>query len=229
MLGKLPVLGRPTNLDYSRARAYCACSRCGWGCLDIFSPIYHFSFLSPSLLETARYRLKYCLIGPLSPKRPTNQPITQSRSFHQKQRIYQSKLSGPRKFTFEISVVWDNGSRHVGLNKTRLVPVRNSSPDSALLITKRKKKRNKTLKCDANANTHAPVEVTTIALYLRTGELIEEYMYVQTVFFDMRYLEISVFEIPIVVCIVILPFCQSVRQEAQNGPDIAHLHRKKKN
>ena len=28
MLGKLPVPGRPTNLDYSRARAYCACSRC---------------------------------------------------------------------------------------------------------------------------------------------------------------------------------------------------------
>ena len=36
VLGKLPVPGRPTNLDYSRARAYCACSRCGWGCLDIF-------------------------------------------------------------------------------------------------------------------------------------------------------------------------------------------------
>ena len=35
MLGKLPVPGRPISLDYSRARAYCACSRCG-GCLDIF-------------------------------------------------------------------------------------------------------------------------------------------------------------------------------------------------
>ena len=31
VLGKLPVPGRPTNLDYSRARAYCACSRSGWG------------------------------------------------------------------------------------------------------------------------------------------------------------------------------------------------------
>ena len=31
MLGKLPVPGRPTNLDYSRARAYCACSRCVGG------------------------------------------------------------------------------------------------------------------------------------------------------------------------------------------------------
>ena len=36
VLGKLPVPGRPTNLDCSRARAYCACSRCGWGFLDIF-------------------------------------------------------------------------------------------------------------------------------------------------------------------------------------------------
>ena len=29
VLGKLPVPGRPTNLDYSVARAYCACIRCG--------------------------------------------------------------------------------------------------------------------------------------------------------------------------------------------------------
>ena len=29
LLGKLPVPKRPTNLDNSRARAYCACSRCG--------------------------------------------------------------------------------------------------------------------------------------------------------------------------------------------------------
>ena len=70
MLGKLPVPGRPTNLEYSRARAYCACSRCGWGLFGHFSLLYHFSFLSPSLWETARYRLKYCLKGPLSPKQP---------------------------------------------------------------------------------------------------------------------------------------------------------------
>ena len=30
------VPGRPTNLDYSMARAYYACSRCGGSCLDIF-------------------------------------------------------------------------------------------------------------------------------------------------------------------------------------------------
>ena len=33
----------------------------GGGCLDIFSVIYHLSFLYPSLWKTARYRLKYCL------------------------------------------------------------------------------------------------------------------------------------------------------------------------
>ena len=43
------------------------------GVFGHFSLIYHFSFLSPSLWETARYRLKYCLKGPLSPKQPTNQ------------------------------------------------------------------------------------------------------------------------------------------------------------
>ena len=45
----------------------------GGGGLDIFSLVYHFSVLSPSLWETARYRLKYCLKGPLSPIQPTNQ------------------------------------------------------------------------------------------------------------------------------------------------------------
>ena len=43
------------------------------GCLDIFTLVYYFSFLSPSLWEVARYRLKYCLKGPLRPKQPTNQ------------------------------------------------------------------------------------------------------------------------------------------------------------
>ena len=42
-----------------------------------FSLIYHFSFLSPSLWEMARYRLKYCLKGPLKPKQPTNPPTNE--------------------------------------------------------------------------------------------------------------------------------------------------------
>ena len=78
VLGKLPVTGRPTNLDYNRARAYCACSRCGWGLGDFGYVFSHFSFLSPSLRETARYRLKYCLKGPLSQKK-TNQPTQNSK------------------------------------------------------------------------------------------------------------------------------------------------------
>ena len=50
VLDKLPVPGRPTYLDYSRTRAYCACSGCGWGCLDIFlSSIISVFFLPLSL------------------------------------------------------------------------------------------------------------------------------------------------------------------------------------
>ena len=52
VLDKLPVPGRPSNLADSRARAYCACSGCGWG---LFGHFYsHLSFLSsfpPSLRD----------------------------------------------------------------------------------------------------------------------------------------------------------------------------------
>ena len=44
VLGKLPVPGRPTIWIIGRARAYSACSRCGWG---LFGHFYsHLSFLS---------------------------------------------------------------------------------------------------------------------------------------------------------------------------------------
>ena len=72
MLGKLPVPGRPTYLDMVGQGPIALAVGAGGGCLDIFSLIYHFSFLSPSLWETARYRLKYCLKGPLNPEQPTN-------------------------------------------------------------------------------------------------------------------------------------------------------------
>ena len=72
VLGKLPVPGRPTNLDDSRARAYCACSRCGFGLVWTFYSQLSF-LLSPSLWDTARYRLKYCLKRPSNTKQPTNQ------------------------------------------------------------------------------------------------------------------------------------------------------------
>ena len=72
VLGKLSVLGRPTSLADSRASGPIALAvGAGGGCLDISSLIYLFSFLSPSLWEMARYRLKYCLKGPLKPNQPT--------------------------------------------------------------------------------------------------------------------------------------------------------------
>ena len=72
-LGKLPVPGRPTIwITVGQGPTALAVGAAG-GCLDIFTLIYPFSPLPPSLWETARYRLKYCLKGPLNPK-STNQP-----------------------------------------------------------------------------------------------------------------------------------------------------------
>ena len=75
VLGKLPVLGRPTIwITVGQGPTALAVGASG-GCLDIFTLICPFFSLSPSLWETARYRLKYCLRGPLNPKQPTNQPV----------------------------------------------------------------------------------------------------------------------------------------------------------
>ena len=72
VLGKLPVPGRPTNwMTVGQGPTALAVGACR-GCLDIFTLLCLFSPLSPSLWETARYRLKYCLKGPLNPKQPTN-------------------------------------------------------------------------------------------------------------------------------------------------------------
>ena len=73
VLGKLPVPGRPTIWITVGQGPTALAVGAGGGCLDIFTLIYHFFPLFPSPLETARYRLKYCLKGPLNPK-PTNQP-----------------------------------------------------------------------------------------------------------------------------------------------------------
>ena len=54
VLRKLSVPGSSTDLDNSRARAYCAYSGAGGGCLDIFVlACVSFLFFSPSLWETA--------------------------------------------------------------------------------------------------------------------------------------------------------------------------------
>ena len=73
MLGKLPVPGRPTIWITVGQGPTALAVGAGGGCLDIFTLIFPISPLSPSLWETARYRLKYCLGGPLNPKQPTNQ------------------------------------------------------------------------------------------------------------------------------------------------------------
>ena len=73
VLRKLPVPGRPTIWITVGQGPTALTVGAGGGCLDIFTLIYPFPPLSPSLWETARYRLKYCLKGPLTPKQPTNQ------------------------------------------------------------------------------------------------------------------------------------------------------------
>ena len=73
VLGKLPVPGRPTTLiTVGQGPIALAVGAGGVVWTFLLSSIL-FSSLSPSLWETARYRLKYCLKGPLNPKQPTNQ------------------------------------------------------------------------------------------------------------------------------------------------------------
>ena len=91
VLGKLPVPGRPTIWMIVGQGPTTLAVGAGGGCLDSLALLYLFSPLSPSLWETARYRLKYCLKGPLSPKQQTNQPTflcdLSHLSFHMKKCI----------------------------------------------------------------------------------------------------------------------------------------------
>ena len=73
MLGKLPVPGRPTVWTIVGQGPIALAVGAGGGCLDIFTLIYPVFLLSPSLWETARCGLKYCLKRPLNTKQqPTN-------------------------------------------------------------------------------------------------------------------------------------------------------------
>ena len=78
VLGKLPVPGRPTIWMIVGQGPIALAVDTGGGCLDILTLLYPFSPLSPSLWKTARYRLKYCLKGPLNPNQSINQSINQS-------------------------------------------------------------------------------------------------------------------------------------------------------
>ena len=72
MLGKLAMPGRPT-IWITVGQGPTALAVGAGGGSDILTLIYPFSTLSSSLWETARYRLKYYLKGPLSPTQSTNQ------------------------------------------------------------------------------------------------------------------------------------------------------------
>ena len=72
VLGKLPVPGRPTTWMIVGQGPIALAVGAGGGCLNIFTLLYPFYPVSPSLWETARYRLKYCLKSLLNPQRPTS-------------------------------------------------------------------------------------------------------------------------------------------------------------
>ena len=69
--------GTSYNMDTVEQGPIALAVGAGGVCLDVFTLIYLFSPLSPSLWETARYRLKYCLKRPLNQKQPNNQPTLQ--------------------------------------------------------------------------------------------------------------------------------------------------------
>ena len=77
--GKLPVSGRPIIWMMVGQGPIALAVGAGGDCLDIFTLLYLFSILSPSLWETAQYRLKYCLKGLLN---PNDQPTTHKESKH---------------------------------------------------------------------------------------------------------------------------------------------------
>ena len=72
VLGKLSVPGRPTIWITVGQGPTALAVGVGWGCSDSLTLIYSFSPLSPSLWETARYRLKLSQRA-VKPK-TTNQP-----------------------------------------------------------------------------------------------------------------------------------------------------------
>ena len=86
VLGKLPVPGRPTIWMFVGQGPVALAVGAGGGCLDIFTLLYSVSPLSPSLWETARYRLKYCLKGLLNPKQPTDQLQCTTKNKHMETR-----------------------------------------------------------------------------------------------------------------------------------------------
>ena len=72
VLGKLPVPGRPTIWIRVGQGPTALAVGAGGDWFGHFFPRLSFLFFLPPLWDTARYRLKYCLKGPLSPKNNNN-------------------------------------------------------------------------------------------------------------------------------------------------------------
>ena len=107
VLGKLPVPGRPTIWMTVGQGPTALAERAGVGYLDIFSLIYPISILSPSPWETARYRLKYCLKGPLSPKQPTNPTVDNRYTKYSRTSVARTLMARlPRLFQTRSGVPW---------------------------------------------------------------------------------------------------------------------------
>ena len=106
VLGKLSVPGRPKIWIIVGQGPIALAVGAGRGCLDIFTILYLFSSLSPSLWETARYRLKHCLKGPLNPKQPSNQPTLNymNRKSNMLRDIHKEKLS--KKYSSNDRLKW---------------------------------------------------------------------------------------------------------------------------
>ena len=67
-----PGPGRPTIRMTVGQEPTALAVGAGGGCLVVSTLLYLFSLLSSRLWETTRYRLKYCLKGPLNLKQPSN-------------------------------------------------------------------------------------------------------------------------------------------------------------
>ena len=108
VLGILPVPGRPTIwITVGQGPTALAVGASG-GCLNILlSSILSLLFLP--LWEPVRYRLKYCLKGPLNPTQPTNNQIQGRRRLVK---------SGPAKYP-RVPKAREERDRDISLSRAR--------------------------------------------------------------------------------------------------------------
>ena len=132
--------------------------------MDIFTLIYPFSPLSPSLWETARYRLKYCLKGPLNPKQPTKvkpKATNQPTGLHNNRTIAYFASSECRLRDFDIFI-----SFFSLLSGRRLDIGRNTASKSCLIQTNQTTSPPNIFKTDVFImQTHGLIWVFAFRLY----------------------------------------------------------------